>query len=333
MSSQNFKKPDRRVGIRSILLPGVCASAVFAFLVASPGLNAQATDGQSSVTPTSETISFTCGNNVAEPGEQCDDGNTKDGDGCGTDCQMESASRDVGEQHPTEAEQGTPSQTLGNLEERSAGDLGQASSNPHELTPQNAPVQGSAPQQTAEENPQNTEDSQQTKNTEPTVALAPNVGDQNQNPEGAENQKPEQSQTSGEGSTEKTTTGTLNGTLTGTFTLTSVNESGEPQKPQGEESQTPQSGEQTNTHAEAEDATKPADQEGAHETASTTLGKTAPVDSVPEAGSSQGVDTKVLADKISAAGCSLDSRAASAPSAALALLLLAPLGLYRLRHL
>jgi len=31
-----------------------------------------------------------CGNGVLEPGEQCDDGNTEDGDGCSSTCKLES---------------------------------------------------------------------------------------------------------------------------------------------------------------------------------------------------------------------------------------------------
>ena len=32
-----------------------------------------------------------CGNAVLEPGEQCDDGNTRDGDGCSSKCRKEAA--------------------------------------------------------------------------------------------------------------------------------------------------------------------------------------------------------------------------------------------------
>jgi cysteine-rich repeat protein len=40
---------------------------------------------------TTTTIRATCGNAIAEPPEECDDGNTTAGDGCATGCQLESA--------------------------------------------------------------------------------------------------------------------------------------------------------------------------------------------------------------------------------------------------
>jgi cysteine-rich repeat protein len=33
----------------------------------------------------------TCGDGTLDPGEQCDDGNKTDGDGCSAGCQLESA--------------------------------------------------------------------------------------------------------------------------------------------------------------------------------------------------------------------------------------------------
>lgn len=44
-----------------------------------------------------------CGNSVIDSGEDCDDGNTKDGDGCGADCHVE-----TGWDQPTSASTSTP---------------------------------------------------------------------------------------------------------------------------------------------------------------------------------------------------------------------------------
>lgn len=37
---------------------------------------------------TLKTVTPGCGNSVIEPGEQCDDGNTTDGDGCSSHCEV-----------------------------------------------------------------------------------------------------------------------------------------------------------------------------------------------------------------------------------------------------
>jgi cysteine-rich repeat protein len=41
-----------------------------------------------------------CGNNKVETGEQCDDGNTKNGDGCNQVCQDEEEDKEVDNPDP-----------------------------------------------------------------------------------------------------------------------------------------------------------------------------------------------------------------------------------------
>ena len=52
-------------------------------------MDATANNYMAEATIDDASCTYTCGNNVTDPGETCDDGNTDTGDGCDATCQTE----------------------------------------------------------------------------------------------------------------------------------------------------------------------------------------------------------------------------------------------------
>lgn len=95
-----------------------------------------------STAPSEEEVSF-CGNGIVEPGETCDDGNTRSGDGCSSDCQVEPGWTCVGE--PSRCSRGGPPPTGSSDDGRTGGAGSSTPSSQPGPPPSGSPPSGGPP--------------------------------------------------------------------------------------------------------------------------------------------------------------------------------------------